>query len=134
MILLVQKLFIWGLKMQFEVYKILHILGLLMIFSSLGGVYVYVANGGTKASNNLRKKIAMFHGIGGLLVLVSGFGMLAKLGIIGMPLWVILKLIIWVSIGALLFIGYRSPSNAYQLWVLTIALGTLAAILAIYKI
>jgi hypothetical protein len=47
------------------------------------------------------------HGLGLLLVLVAGFGMLAKLGIHGVPTWAALKLIIWVALGAFAALAYK---------------------------
>jgi hypothetical protein len=120
--------------MPYEIYKILHILGLLLVFTSLGGVFVYAGNGGLKTENRMRKLVAISHGTGLLFLLVSGFGMLAKLGISGFPFWVLLKLGIWLGIGALLFLGYRKPALATRFWAIAVAAGVLAAIMGIYKI
>jgi len=120
--------------MPFEIYKILHILGLLLVFTSLGGVFVYLGNGGSKTDNRLRKMVAITHGSGLLCLLLSGFGMLAKSGVPGFPFWVATKLIIWLVLGALLFIAYRKPLLATRLWGIAIAGGVLAAILGVYKI
>ena len=120
--------------MPYDIYKILHIFGLLLVFSSLGGVFVYFSNGGTKTENRLRKMVAITHGVGLILLLVSGFGMLAKLGISGFPFWVLVKLSIWLGIGALLFLGYRKPHLATRFWAVAVVAGVLAAVMGIYKI
>jgi len=119
--------------MPYEIYKILHILGLLLVFTSLGGVFVYSGNGGMKTENRLRKLVAISHGSGLLLLLISGFGMLAKLGG-GFPFWVLVKLGIWLGIGALLFLGYRKPDLATRFWAIAVGAGVLAAVMGIYKI
>jgi uncharacterized membrane protein SirB2 len=121
--------------MSLEVYKIIHILGILMAFTALGGTFVYVANGGLKADNKVRKAVAISHGVGLLLILISGFGMLAKLGFTGIPpFWALVKFGIWLFIGAALFLAYKKPAMATKLWALCVALGCLASIFALYKI
>ena len=67
--------------MSYEVYKIIHLLGLSMVLMSLGGIILHSINGGSKGSNTFRKGAMITHGVGLFLLLVAGFGMLAKLGI-----------------------------------------------------
>jgi hypothetical protein len=119
--------------MSYEFYKILHILGLSLVVLSLGGIMVHAINGGTKMTNSFRKGVMITHGVGLLLLLVAGFGMLAKLGIQGVPTWVGLKLIIWLALGALVAFAYRQ-SLARKLWIVVPALVLLAAILGVVKI
>jgi hypothetical protein len=120
--------------MSLEFYKILHILGLTLVVLSLGGIVAVVANGGTKQSNALRKATAISHGVGLLLLLVAGFGMLAKLGIMGsLPTWVIGKLIIWLVFGALIAVAYKKPALAKKLWLAIPVLVLAATYLAVYK-
>jgi len=101
---------------------------------SLGGVMVHVANQGSRETNHWRKFIAIMHGVGVTLVLVAGFGLLARLGIHWpWPLWVIVKLSVWLVIGAFPTLVYRrvlSPIGAW--WVLTL-LALIAAMSATYK-
>ncbi len=54
-------------------------------------------------------KIGMiFHGLGLLVLLVSGFGQLAKLGMSAhMPTWVIVKLVLWLVLGFLPVLAKR---------------------------
>ncbi|HUP25235.1 MAG TPA: hypothetical protein VNB06_20145 [Thermoanaerobaculia bacterium] len=118
--------------MSYEFYKVLHILGVLMLFSGLVGSIVHAANRGDKAQNVLRGALGALHGGGLLLLLIAGFGIIAKLGI-GFPGWVWVKLVLWLVFGALIAVPYRKPSwNVALLWLLPV-LGTLAAYLAIYK-
>jgi uncharacterized membrane protein len=117
-----------------SIYKLLHLAGILFVFVSVGGLAVHAANGGTRASNALRKLIAGMHGIGLLVVLVAGFGMLAKLGIMGqIPGWVWAKLVIWLLLGAMVIVPYKKPSWGPALLVVLPLLGVLAAYLALYK-
>ena len=78
---------------DYTVYKFIHFLGIIMIFVSLGGVMVHVFNGGAKADNIWRKPAGITHGIGLFLVLLGGFGMMARLGIQWpWPGWLFVKL------------------------------------------
>lgn len=117
----------------YEVYKILHILGILLVFSALGGVAVHAAGGGDRASNPSRRALAISHGVGLLLMLVAGFGMLAKIGISPASGWVWAKVVIWLVLGACTVLPYRARSLAGAMLTLLPLLGTLAAYLAIYK-
>ncbi len=54
------------------------------------------------------KKGMMLHGIGLLILLVSGFGQLAKLNMSAhMPTWVIVKIVLWLVLGALPVLAKR---------------------------
>jgi hypothetical protein len=121
--------------MPAEFYKVLHIVGLVMIAVALGGSALHAMNGGTRASNTARGLLAGTHGLGLLVMIVAGFGMLAKLGMMsgGMPGWVIGKLVIWLVLGALLGILPRAPQLARPIFVSLPILAGIAAWLAIYK-
>ena len=116
---------------SYSAYKIIHLVGVLMVFLALGGVLTHAINGGTK-SHSWRKPIAITHGIGLVLSLVGGFGLLARLGIVhgGLPGWVMAKLGIWVLFAALIGIVSRKPGYAKSIWPLIIILGATAAYLA----
>jgi hypothetical protein len=121
--------------MPAEFYKVLHIVGLVMVFVSLGAMALHAVNGGTRASNQARGLVAGTHGIGLLVILVSGFGMAGKLGLMagGMPGWILAKLGVWLLVGGLLAVLMRMPQAARAVWFLLPVLGGLAAWLAIYK-
>jgi hypothetical protein len=115
-----------------DFYLFLHLAGILMVFSTLGGALTFVANGSNKADNVWRKRLAITHGIGLTLLLVSGFGMLARLGIHSLPNWAIIKLVIWLILGFYLTLIYKKPSLAGNLWWLLFLLGGLAAFIGIF--
>lgn len=117
--------------MPATVYKVIHLLGIMMLFLSFGGVIVYAINGGARETNAWRKPAAITHGIGLLLALVGGFGLLARLGI-GWPWpgWVIAKLIIWLIFAAVVGMAARRPAMGKALWWLLLILGGIAAYLA----
>jgi hypothetical protein len=116
-----------------QVYKNIHLLGIFMILMALGGLILHRINGGTRA-HTWRKPVAITHGVGLLLALVGGFGALARLGIFWpLPGWAIGKLVIWLALGALIAVIFRSPALAKSLWWVTIVLATLAGYLALNK-
>jgi hypothetical protein len=119
--------------MSYEFYKVIHLLGLALVVLSLGGIAMYVMNGGSKSSNSFKKGVMVTHGVGLLLLLIAGFGMLARLGIHSFPLWVTGKLIIWLLLGAGAALAYRRKF-AKVLWFLVPLLVVVAAALAIFKI
>jgi hypothetical protein len=120
--------------MPYEVYKVIHLVGIFMIMISLGGVTAYALNGGDKAGNAFRKGLGITHGIGLVLVLVAGFGLLARLQMSWpWPGWVYGKVVIWLIFGVLSAVAYRLGTKGKGLWYLMILLGALAAYLAVVK-
>ncbi|ETX04168.1 hypothetical protein [Candidatus Entotheonella palauensis] len=120
--------------MPYTFYKVIHLIGIFMIMISLGGVTTYALNGGDKAGNVFRKGLGITHGIGLVLVLVAGFGLLARIGVSWpWPGWVYIKVIIWLIFGGLSAVAYRMGSKGQGLWYVMIVLGGLAAYLAVYK-
>ena len=65
---------------SYEFYELLKILGIVLVFTALGGVAIHAANGGTKQSSRTRLLTIAVHGVGSLLILTGGFGMLARRG------------------------------------------------------
>ena len=105
--------------MSLQLYKLLHILGLVLVFMALGAQAFHGANGGTKATNKVRGLVMGTHGLGILLLLVAGFGALAKLQSMsaGLPGWLHPKLLIWVLLGAAPAILNRKPEWGKIMWV-----------------
>jgi hypothetical protein len=77
--------------MPYTTYQIIHLIGLAALA---------IGTGGMMANGNNRKLFAIWQGIGLLVVLVAGFGMLAK-GHMGMPHFAIVKSVLWVVVAAL---------------------------------
>lgn len=116
---------------SYAIYKIIHLVGVLMVFLALGGVATNAINGGIK-NHSWRIPIAITHGVGLLLSLIGGFGLLARLGIVhgGLPGWVMAKLGIWILFAALIGVVSRKPNWSKPIWPLIIVLGATAAYLA----
>jgi hypothetical protein len=119
----------------YEAYKVLHLLSVMLLFLCFGGLALYVAGGGTRTANPNRKLIAALHGTAAFLVLLGGFGLLARLGVMqgGFPLWVWLKLAVWLLLGLAVLLPYRRPALARPLFLLYPVLGGIAAWAAVYK-
>ena len=80
-------------------YKLIHLISLFFLFTVVGGVVLHAANGGDRKGNVARALVGAFHGTALFLILASGFGQLARLGIKHdwlFPGWVWAKLGIWL--------------------------------------
>lgn len=84
--------------MSLPFYHHLHILGLVCVFIGFGALL----------SQESSRTAMKWHGIGLLISLVSGFGMLAKMGIFkAMPGWVWIKIALWLVLGFLPVLARR---------------------------
>lgn len=117
--------------MSYQAYKVLHLLGVMMIFLGLGGQLLR-AQAGEAAAGVGKAVTGALHGVGLILALVGGFGLIANLGV-GFPGWVWAKVAIWVFLGGVTVLIKRAAGLRAALWFLLPALGVLAAWLAIYK-
>ena len=121
---------------SYELYKVIHLVGVLVLFSVLGGAMVHAINGGTQATNAARRSITILHGTGLLIILIAGFGLVARLDLLngGVPGWVIGKLVIWLLAGILLTVPRQKPALARPILLLGLPiLAAAAAWLAVYK-
>lgn len=116
---------------SYSVYKVVHLVGVMMVFLAIGGVAAN-AIAGRPREHLWRRPIAITHGVGMFLSLLGGFGLLARLGIVhgGLPGWVLAKLVIWGIFGALLAVALRKPVWGKAIWLIVILLGGAAAYLA----
>jgi len=112
-------------------WKLVHLVGVLMLFASLGGLVALRGAGG--AGERLYK---MLHGIALLVVFVAGFGLLAGLGLHSpgsWPAWVWIKLLVWLLLGASLVAIKRTARHTEVLLLALVILGAVAAWAAIAK-
>ncbi len=103
--------------------------------TSLGGIAIHAANGGTKATSTTRALTASVFGLGMLLALAGGFGQAARLGLSStgvFPGWLWAKVGIWVIVAILSILPYRIPALAKPVYLLVPVLSGLAAYLAIF--
>lgn len=102
-------------------YKIVHLAGLMTLFTGLAVLLIQGKDG------PLRKQALIFHGIGLFLLLLGGFGLLAKLKLSYTAGWVFLKLGIWLFFGASVVLAKKGILKGITGWALCIALGVVAA-------
>lgn len=119
--------------LSYTVYKALHLLGILLTVAALGGMSIHAANGGTRSESRTRALATAVHGTGLLLVLVAGFGMLARLGASAASGWVLVKLGIWLALGFAAMLPYGRPPLARALFVVVPLLAALAGLVALTK-
>lgn len=116
--------------LPYSFYKVIHLLGSFMIFLAYGGLIVRAVFAPT--DSQFRRLGAMTSGVGLVLSLVGGFGLQAKLHL-GWPTWIIIKLAIWVLLGAMIVLINRKPELSQKLWWSTLVLGAVATVLAVSK-
>lgn len=120
-----------------EFYEIIHIVGIALTMAAYGGVAIHAAEGGTKKGAQYRWAIGLTHGLGMFLILLGGFGMLARIGFTGgvadFPGWLWGKIAVWTVIGAMAAVPYRKPKYAIHAFMATPLLAGLATYFALYK-
>lgn len=107
-----------------HVYHILHLIGVIFLFVGIGSMLT--------TSGSARPGMK-FHGIGLLLLLVAGFGMLAKLKLSYSAPWVIAKFVIWLVLGALPVLAKKRALQPGVIVMIAIVLGGVAAYLGYLK-
>jgi heme A synthase len=116
--------------MSYEFYKIAHVTAALLLFTSLGTL---AATAGSK-SGRFAKLAGIAHGVALTVILVAGFGLLARLNLMAaIPIWVWLKMSVWLALALILLPLRRKPEWAAALWILIPILGGFAAWAAIWK-
>jgi len=119
--------------MSYEFYKIMHLAGLMFLFFGLSSALT-LKMAGVSFTGNIKKMAFITHGIGLLLMLVAGFGLAARLGMMGgLPGWVYAKLVIWFLLGGGIALAKRKGQIGWPLMLVFVGLGVCAAWLAITK-
>jgi len=115
--------------MDLLIYKVIHLVGLILLFSSIGSMTLRSGDGAAP------KFASILHGVALVVMLVGGFGMLARMEIHWpWPSYIVAKLAIWIALGALpVLVKKRILPGALGLLV-GVALGGAAAWLAIYRV
>jgi uncharacterized membrane protein SirB2 len=122
---------------SYEFYKVLHILGILVLFSSLGALAMLVSRGSSAQEvAGHRKFLVMLHGVAMVIVFVAGFGLMARVGVVmgkPWPTWIFLKLAIWLALGGAMVLVRKKPELG-RVWLLAFpVLGAVAAYVAAVK-
>ncbi len=118
---------------SYEFYKVLHLTGLVLLFSGLVALLtvkvVKVEFGGSA------KKFAFItHGIGLFFILLSGFGLLARLNLVrDLPNWIYVKLAIWLYFGLTIALIKRKGELGWILYIPMLVIFLAAAYLGVNK-
>lgn len=107
-----------------HIYHILHLIGVIFLFVGIGGLLS--PNGNTRTGMK-------YHGIGLLILLVAGFGLIAKLKLSYTAPWVIGKFIIWLALGGLPVLAKKRVLQPGVIVLIAVALGGVAAYLGYLK-
>ena len=126
---------------SYTVYKTIHYLGVFALVAALSATLgrAAMAPGRSEATeaggDPWRKRLVAMHGLGLLLVLLGGFGMLARLGVDHgelFPGWIWAKLVVWLVLGGL--VAFRRDARwAARALVLAPLLAWLAGYFAFTK-
>jgi hypothetical protein len=123
----------------YTVYKVVHYTGIFLLLSALATTLARAAAirlaGSGLAVDPWRRRLITAHGVGLFLVLLGGFGMLARLDItegLGLPGWIWAKLGIWTILGGAIA-ARRSERLAPVALAAAPVLAALAGWVALYK-
>lgn len=116
-------------------YKVIHLLGIFLLFSGLGGLWAAAATSSETIRNTTRRLAMAAHGAAMLLILVAGFGMMARLQIShSWPLWIWIKLMIWLLLAGYPVLLKRQKKPSGVLFFLAPILGAIAAYAALFHL
>ena len=107
-------------------YQLLHILALIVLTA-----HTFMAFANPAPEN--RKRTMMITGIAALLLLVSGFGMLAITKISFATGWVLVKFFCWLGLSALAGMAYRRPHLRGTLSTTALVFIALAVVMVLFK-
>lgn len=102
----------------------------MLLFLSLGAAIVRARFAATETT--VKKWISITHGVSMLIILVAGFGLLAKLQL-SLPGWALAKLGIWLVFGGWIAVINRKHEATALHWLVLAALGVAGTLLALYK-
>lgn len=104
--------------MSLVFYKWVHLFGVIMVFTALGGALFASLQNPDKKSLAGRKVIGALHGGGLLLALVGGFGLMARMQLkLSQHGWLHGKMLMWLAFGASLAFLYKTAKPKKLRWV-----------------
>lgn len=119
--------------MSYEFYKIIHFIGIALVLTGLAGMLT-VKMSGAALEGSTKRLVFLGHGVGLLFVLVSGFGLLARLNMAqSMPGWVYGKIAIWLILGGIAALLKRKGHIGTPLYFLLIGIFGIGAYFAVTK-
>jgi uncharacterized membrane protein SirB2 len=118
---------------SYEIYKLLHVVGIVLLFSGLVALLTMkITNVNPEGAS--RRFAFLTHGLGLFLLLLSGFGLLARLEMArNMPNWAYVKIAIWLIFGGMIALIKRRPKLGWTMYIPMLVIYMAAAYLAINK-
>ena len=122
----------------YATYKVVHYAGVFLLLAGLSALLARAAvlhGRGDAAVDPWGRRLIAVHGLALFLILLGGFGMLARLDVtegLALPSWIWAKLGIWVALGALAVARRRAGLATPALFVVPV-LAVLAGWIALYK-
>lgn len=113
--------------MSYETYKLIHFFAIISLFLAIGALLAF------SGEKKQKKRIMVLHGLAVLAVLVSGFGLIARLKMHSLPFWIWFKLGIWTILSILIPILIARKINKRWIWLLVFISGLGAIYLAVLK-
>lgn len=111
--------------MSIQLYQVLHIFSVIILTA-----VTFSALAAPRPEN--KRRSMMWSGILAVIALVSGFGLLARLGL-AMQGWVFVKMACWFGITVLTSLAYRQPGQGRSLALLTLIAVFLAVSMVVMK-
>ena len=112
-----------------DVYRLLHVVGVLLLFVGLGGVFAAGGKGNEKPSG----LFLALHGVGLLVMLVAGIGTVHKDPAVDWGNWLYAKIGCWVLLAAMPILVRKGVLPRFAGLLLALALGAAAVWLAQQK-
>ncbi|MCK6598713.1 MAG: hypothetical protein L6Q37_10145 [Bdellovibrionaceae bacterium] len=121
--------------MSYEVYKTLHLMGLVLTFTSLiAMIAIQLLKSDADEAKKIFKKFFIAHGIGVTILIISGFGLAARLGFFAqMPTWIYVKIALWGCAVILASIVKRKLLPTILIYALCILIPIIGSIVAVNK-
>jgi hypothetical protein len=118
--------------MSYLTVKIIHLTGLALTFMGLAGALA--SSAAAPAASAPRRLFMICHGVGLVVLLVTGFTLALQIGIgKNLPGWIWGKIVIWLLVGASAIAARRWYRFQVQILVWFLVLVAGAAWLALYK-
>ena len=129
----------------YATYKVIHYLGIFTLLTALaarlGRAAGFAATSTTTGTtvptpDPWKRRLSITHGTALFLILLGGFGMLARLNVthgLALPGWIWAKLGIWTLLGSAIVVVSRIPAAAGRLLVVVPVLAVLAGVIALFK-
>jgi hypothetical protein len=109
---------------SYLMFKVVHVMGIALIFLAIGAAFA--------GSNTKQKQAGILHGVGLLIILVSGIPLIMSVTASSHG-WLAVKFVIWLVLGGLLTMMKKKPDQSNTFAILAILLAGIAAYFALFK-